>query len=55
MADGYPFWVVLYYLVRSGSFQDALDYASHFDRYLAKTEKRFLDYFVAWATSKDKR
>lgn len=53
MVDGYPFWAVLFYLIRSGSVKDAYDYARQSERFLAKTERHFLEYFSAWVTSPD--
>lgn len=51
MVDGYPFWATLFYLVRCGALNDALEYAMRYEKYLAKTERRFLDYFSAWISS----
>lgn len=53
LVDGYPFWAVIFYLIRSGCDKEALEYARHYERYLSKTEKRFLDYLASWVTSAD--
>jgi hypothetical protein len=51
--DGHAFWAVLFYLLRAGAKKEALDYAMAYENYLAKTEKRLIDYLTAWVASSD--
>eukprot|EP00158_Paraphelidium_tribonemae_P008149 Partr_v1_DN28494_c2_g1_i2_m41276 putative Nup93/Nic96 len=51
--DGLPFWAIIFYLIRCGGYKDSLAFASRFEKYLCKTEPRFLEYLASWATSSD--
>ena len=51
--DGQPFWVMLFYLIRAGAHHDALQWASRYEKHLARTERRFLEYLTAWIASPD--
>ncbi len=51
--DGHAFWAVLFYLLRAGAKKDALEFAMAYENYLAKTEKRMIEYLSAWVSSSD--
>lgn len=55
LIDGAPLWARLYYLVRTGHIEDALDEAGAHDAVLNARERSFTAYFRAWAESPERR
>lgn len=51
--NGVPVWAVLYYMVRSGHLQEALDFTMEIESSLEKIERSFPVYLQAYVRAKD--
>lgn len=51
--NGVPVWAVLYYMVRSGHLQEALDFTLEIESSLEKIERSFPVYLQAYVKSRD--
>ncbi|AMD22342.1 HGR003Wp [Eremothecium sinecaudum] len=55
VVNGIPVWALIFYLLRAGLAQEALEVAINNKLSLKKVEQSFLAYFKAYVASKDKR
>ncbi|AGO13870.1 AaceriAGR004Wp [[Ashbya] aceris (nom. inval.)] len=55
IVNGVPVWALIFYLLRAGKSQEALEVAINNKLSLKKVEQSFLVYFKAYVSSKDKR
>ena len=52
---GQPIWARLFYLVRTGHIDEALEEALHYQDAINRNEKGFVSFFRAWATSTERK
>ncbi|KAH9855804.1 nucleoporin-interacting protein NIC96 [Lenzites betulinus] len=55
LVAGQPIWAKLFYLVRTGHGQEALDEATRFQQAIEHRESSFLSHLRAWVESADRR
>jgi hypothetical protein len=55
LVTGQPLWVRLFYLVRTGHIQEALDEALRMQPAIEHREAGFVHHFRTWAESSDRR
>lgn len=55
IVNGVPVWALIFYLLRAGLFQEALEVAINNKLSFKKVEQSFLTYFKAYVLSKDRR
>ncbi|GAA6062838.1 hypothetical protein JCM10212_001844 [Sporobolomyces blumeae] len=55
IANNTPVWARIYYLLRSGHANEALQFATENEAQIQKLEKSFVAYFKAWLDSPDRR
>lgn len=45
-----PYWLIIFYLIRAGWINEALEYAQSMEAYLVRSEPCFLAYLKAWSS-----
>jgi nuclear pore complex protein Nup93 len=55
MIGGTPLWAKIFYLVRSGHIQEALQVVTDSENAINQRERSFVTFFKAWAESADRR
>lgn len=53
LVNGVPFWPVIFYLIRSGAYQDAVKFSMENESGLDQVEKAFVSYMISFAESED--
>lgn len=55
LIQGQPLWARIFYLVRTGHIQEALDEATQFQQAIEHREASFVNHFRTWIESPDRR
>lgn len=55
LVAGQPLWARLFFLVRTGHYNEALEEAMQFQQAIEHREASFINYFKTWIESPDRR
>lgn len=51
LVEGQAFWLILFYLIRAGAYDEALQYSTTLERSPNENDKKFLNFLAEWVNS----